>query len=522
MPPKRGISIEQRRALRRWAHRQVPKPTQRQCIEWFFQEYNHRLSQSTVSESLSSTFANLDDSSHPTSLRLRTGNWPELEKILFDWQIQIEQEGGVTTGDLLQEKARRIWAQLPQYTGQPCPEFSSRWLERFKKRYHISLRIRHGEAGSIPDSAEDEMRALQTVAGEFQEEDIYNMDETGLFWKMIPSRGLLSQSYPGLKREKARISLCFCVNATGSDRLPVWIIGKAKTPRALRNVSISTMGGRWRWNKKAWMNTTIMCEWLQEFYQHIGSTRQVLLTMDNLSAHYSAIETNPPPSNIRICWLPANSTSRYQPLDQGIIQNFKACYRRQWLQFMLQSIEAGQDPQSAIDIRIAIRWILRSWNNDVTKTTIYNCFRKSTLVSTPISLPTPIIPSGISELYDEVIRTGNIQDSMAMSNFLNPAEENAEEATTFNPDDVLQQVIDDHLGVTTQNEGDDDEEDGQSTQPQYTAKEAHEALQVIINYTESQDALNTDHLRSLERLESAIESLRRQARQQTSLDGWIR
>jgi hypothetical protein len=52
---------------------------------------------------------------------------------------------------------------------------------------------------------------------------------------------------------------------------------------------------------------------------------------------------------------------------------------------------------------------------------------------------------------------------MAMSNFLNLVEENAEEATTSNLDDVLQQVINDHLGVTTQNEGEDDEEEGQST-----------------------------------------------------------
>jgi len=116
------------------------------------------------------------------------------------------------------------------------------------------------------------MRALQTVAGEFAEEDIYNMDETGLFWKMMPARGLSSQSLPGLKKDKTRITLVFCVNATGSDRLPVWTIGKAKTPRAVRNIDVSTMGSEWRWNKKAWMNTTIMSEWLRSLYQHIGTT----------------------------------------------------------------------------------------------------------------------------------------------------------------------------------------------------------------------------------------------------------
>jgi hypothetical protein len=131
----------------------------------------------------------------------------------------------------------------------------------------------------------------------------------------MPSRGLATQLQPGIKKDKSRVSLVFTVNASGTDRLPVWIIGKYKTPRALRNICVRTMGAEWRWNTKAWMNTVVMSEWLQTFYTHIGQHRQVLLTMDNFPAHVAALEITPLPSNIRICWLPANSTSRFQPLD---------------------------------------------------------------------------------------------------------------------------------------------------------------------------------------------------------------
>jgi hypothetical protein len=65
------------------------------------------------------------------------------------------------------------------------------------------------------------MKALRTIAGEYLEENIYNMDESGLFWKMMPSRGLATQSQAGLKKDKTRISLVFCVNASRTDRLPV-------------------------------------------------------------------------------------------------------------------------------------------------------------------------------------------------------------------------------------------------------------------------------------------------------------
>jgi hypothetical protein len=71
-----------------------------------------------------------------------------------------------------------------------------------------------------------------------------------------------------------------------------------------------------------------MLEWLKAFYLHIGTERKVLPTMDNFSAHKSAVEETLLLANIQILFLPANSTSLYQPLDQGIIQNFKTHYRQ--------------------------------------------------------------------------------------------------------------------------------------------------------------------------------------------------
>ena len=106
------------------------------------------------------------------------------------------------------------------------------------------------------------MKALKTIAGEYEEENIFNMDETGLFWRQPPTSGLGTQVRPGQKKEKARITLVICVNATGSERFPIWMIGTAKNPRSLKGINLQALGGVWTSNKKAWMTAFIMGQWL--------------------------------------------------------------------------------------------------------------------------------------------------------------------------------------------------------------------------------------------------------------------
>eukprot|EP00976_Prorocentrum_cordatum_P027888 566122-Prorocentrum_minimum.AAC.1 len=59
------------------------------------------------------------------------------------------------------------------------------------------------------------------------------MDETGLFFRKLPTRTLARQSRAGLKLAKDRVTAVLTVkNATGTVKPKLWVIGKSKKPRS--------------------------------------------------------------------------------------------------------------------------------------------------------------------------------------------------------------------------------------------------------------------------------------------------
>jgi hypothetical protein len=111
---------------------------------------------------------------------------------------------------------------------------------------------------------------------------------------------------------------------------------------------------------------------------------------------------------------------------------------------------------------------------------------------------------------------------MAISNFLNPIEESVnigEDGYIGSHEEVLQQVMEEHLGLqSTQSDNEDDEQPGTLIR---TVQEAQQALQILIAYTEGSDDLQVDYLRGLERLEAAIKAIKINSAVQSTLDRWI-
>ena len=150
----------------------------------------------------------------------------------------------VITSDILKENAALFWPVL--YPGIPPPKFSTSWLDGFKSRHSIKKHKRHGRAADVNIAANDEaIHNLQIRTALYPLLDIYNMDESGLYWKMVLDISLSTQQLSSNKKEKARVSIVVLANGDGTKQLRMWVIGSAKQPRCFKNINIEHTGIKW-------------------------------------------------------------------------------------------------------------------------------------------------------------------------------------------------------------------------------------------------------------------------------------
>ena len=128
--------------------------------------------------------------------------------------------------------------------------FSNGWLEKFKKRNNIKRYRAHGEAGSVPLESLPKERERHKLLGQFTLDRIYNIDETGLFYRMPPNQTLSTKPVLGQKKDKTRITVLLSVNATGTDKLVPWVIGNAKRSRPLSRINLEQLPVYYRANSK--------------------------------------------------------------------------------------------------------------------------------------------------------------------------------------------------------------------------------------------------------------------------------
>ncbi|XP_046737740.1 jerky protein homolog-like [Diprion similis] len=416
---------------------------------------------------------------------IKPAEYNKVDKGLFLWFTQMREKGLPVSGPILQAKAMMLAKQFPDESETFTA--SCGWLDRWKKRHGIHQLSICGEKLSADEGGltkfKNEFEKLVAEEG-YSRDQIYNCDETGLNFRMMPSKTLASREEavaPGYKKNKERVSILACSNASGTHKLPLMCIGKSVKPRAIKHIKPEAFPVYYAHQKNAWMSRDLFQKWFLEqfiplvakFLKKNGLPRKAILLLDNAPSHPN--ESILRSEDIIVKFFPPNVTSIGQPMDQGVLETFKRHYRRLLLQEILEKSSAGstlKDCLRAINIKSVIYWSAQAWDA-VQRLTLKRSWAK---------------------ILSSTDQSDQIADDVDLHSIMKqiPGCEDVDRNNTdewIHDDDCEQERTDDEIGhlVNSAEENADDIEDSETAEtPQVSHEEGLNALEIALKYVEEQ------------------------------------
>ena len=158
---------------------------------------------------------------------------------------------------------------------------------------------------------------LPTILSHYDSRDVYNTDEFGLFYRAFPTKSLhlKGEKCSGGKNSKIRLAGLAAANMCG-EKITMFVIDNCPAHPHIENLQSTT-----------------------------------------------------------IYFLPPNTTSSLQPMDQGVIRSLKCKYRTHIIQKYITAIDNEKQIPN-ISMLEAMKMLVHSWS-EMSETTIVNCFAKA-------------------------------------------------------------------------------------------------------------------------------------------------
>ena len=191
----------------------------------------------------------------------------------------------------------------------------------------------------------------------------------------------------GFKKPKDRVTLMACANATGSIKFPLVFIHKSKNPRCFKHIDKNDLPVKYYAQKSSWMDSAIFKGWFKDkfvpqcrkFLKDKGLAEKAILLLDNAPPHPDVELLKSDDGEISCVYLPPNTTSLIQPMNQGVLENIKRRYKRDLLLRLLNDDEVGSinivEFSKTMNIKDAVLMSAKSWD-EVEATTIVKSWSK--------------------------------------------------------------------------------------------------------------------------------------------------
>jgi len=206
-----------------------------------------------------------------TSTRLRRSYFEQVSQGLWDSYKALQRVGTrhlPVSGSFLEALARRIARELGATGFRGSPHFIQNWAAHHNLR-NVAL---WGQGVSADtETAAPHIAQIRAQLESYRADRVYDMDETGLFYRCIPNRAYVEAGHRrqalGTKamKSKGRITLVLACNATGSNKIPVAMIGKAKQPKCLKAPHHACPLPYFS-QQSAWMDGEVFKSWFDTFF----------------------------------------------------------------------------------------------------------------------------------------------------------------------------------------------------------------------------------------------------------------
>ena len=167
---------------------------------------------------------------------------------------------------------------------------------------------------------------------------------------------LKGEECSGGKHSKVCLTGLAAGNAYG-ERLQMFVIGKSVKPRCFKGVK--TLPCRYRAQHKSWMSRELFEDWVHELDRQFAvSKTKIALIINNCTAHLHVENLK----WVELIFLPPNTTSHTQPMDQGITpQTLKAKYRSLAVRKLILALEK-KEPTPKFSILSAMYMLKKAWD----------------------------------------------------------------------------------------------------------------------------------------------------------------
>ncbi|XP_033106231.1 jerky protein homolog-like [Anneissia japonica] len=182
---------------------------------------------------------------------------------------QQRAKGTPISGPLLQEKALMFAKELYPDSHHKF-KASNGWLTRFKGRHASRSVTLQGESLSANTDAVASFKTkLQKIIAEegLTRDQLFNADETGLWWYLMPNRTLVlhgETTAKNFKMAKDRVTVLGCANAIGTCKIPLAFIHKSAKPRCFKHDNMEDLPVHYYSQHNAWMDAFVFKKWFND------------------------------------------------------------------------------------------------------------------------------------------------------------------------------------------------------------------------------------------------------------------